>query len=93
LPCLAGGARGAEPVDLKLALASDVSRSIDDDEFALQRQGYAAAFRDPRVVASAGAFVLAVEGFDSFAEAIAEKLVLEIAQAPEPSRAMFAAGR
>lgn len=40
----------AEEVDLKLVLAADVSRSIDDREFALQRQGYAQAFRDPRVM-------------------------------------------
>ena len=40
----------AETVDLQLVLAADVSRSIDDDEFKLQRQGYANAFRDPRVL-------------------------------------------
>jgi hypothetical protein len=40
----------AEEVDLKLVLASDVSRSVDDREFELQRKGYAAAFRDPRVM-------------------------------------------
>lgn len=40
----------AEEVDLKLVLAADVSRSVDDREFKLQREGYAAAFRDPRVM-------------------------------------------
>jgi Protein of unknown function (DUF1194) len=40
----------AETVDLQLVLAADVSRSVDDDEFQLQRQGYAAAFQDPRVL-------------------------------------------
>lgn len=40
----------AESVDLALVLAADVSRSIDDDEFKLQRQGYAAAITDPRVL-------------------------------------------
>jgi hypothetical protein len=40
----------AETVDLRLVLASDVSRSIDDSEFQLQRKGYAAAFADPRVL-------------------------------------------
>lgn len=40
----------AETVDLQLVLAADVSRSVDDDEFRLQRQGYAGAFRDPRVL-------------------------------------------
>jgi hypothetical protein len=40
----------AETVDLQLVLAADVSRSVDDGEFQLQRQGYAAAFQDPRVL-------------------------------------------
>jgi hypothetical protein len=37
-------------VDLELALAVDVSGSIDDDEAVLQRAGYIAAFRHPRVL-------------------------------------------
>ena len=45
-------ARAAEPVDLALVLVSDVSRSIDDSEFDLQKQGYTAAFQDPRVLAA-----------------------------------------
>jgi hypothetical protein len=40
----------AEPVDLELVLAADGSGSIDDAELALQREGYAAALRNPRVV-------------------------------------------
>jgi hypothetical protein len=40
----------AETIDLALVLAADVSRSIDDDEFKLQRQGYAAAITNPRVL-------------------------------------------
>src|SRR5260370_7128801 len=40
----------AEKVDVALVLAADVSRSIDDDEFKLQRQGYAAAVTNPRVL-------------------------------------------
>ncbi len=39
-----------EVVDLALVLAVDVSGSIDPREFALQREGYTAAFRDPRVI-------------------------------------------
>lgn len=38
--------------DLLLVLAADGSGSIDEDEFKLQREGYAAAIRDPRVVAA-----------------------------------------
>jgi hypothetical protein len=40
----------AETVDLQLVLAADVSRSVDDGEFQLQRHGYATAFQDPRVL-------------------------------------------
>ena len=42
----AAGAGG----DLEVILAADVSRSIDDGEFELQRKGYAAALTDPRVL-------------------------------------------
>src|SRR5258705_1269491 len=40
----------AEEVDLLLVLSSDVSRSIDNLKFKLQRDGYAAAIINPRVV-------------------------------------------
>lgn len=40
----------AAPVDLELVLAVDCSGSIDDDEFALQIKGYAAAFSHPSVI-------------------------------------------
>jgi hypothetical protein len=43
-------ARAETRPDIALVLAVDVSLSIDSEEFALQRAGYAAAFRDPRVV-------------------------------------------
>ena len=55
LACLIGavaspvGAR-AETVDLLLVLAADVSRSVDEEEFNLQRKGYAQAMTDPRVL-------------------------------------------
>jgi hypothetical protein len=42
--------RAAEPVDLLLVLAADVSRSISQEKFELQRQGYAAAIAEPRVL-------------------------------------------
>ena len=42
----------AEEVDVALALVSDVSRSIDDAEFAMQKQGYRDAFTNPRVIAA-----------------------------------------
>lgn len=43
-------ARAAETVDLLLVLASDVSRSVDSPKFQLQRDGYAAAITDKRVL-------------------------------------------
>jgi len=46
----APAARADEKVDLLLVLAADVSRSVDDREFKLQREGFAAALVDPRVV-------------------------------------------
>jgi len=49
---LAAPARAADSVDVALVLVADVSRSIDDSEFQLQKQGYAAAFTDPKVLAA-----------------------------------------
>ncbi|MCU0888825.1 MAG: DUF1194 domain-containing protein [Rubritepida sp.] len=43
-------ARALEPVDVELVLAVDVSRSVDAEEMDMQLKGYAAAFRDPRMV-------------------------------------------
>jgi Protein of unknown function (DUF1194) len=43
-------ARAAETVDLLLVLAADVSRSVDAQKFQLQREGYAAAVANPRVL-------------------------------------------
>src|SRR5689334_7687114 len=37
-------------VDLALVLAVDSSGSVDDDRFELQKQGYAKAFLDPKVL-------------------------------------------
>src|SRR5215471_5622340 len=43
-------ARAAERVDLLLALAMDVSRSMSQPKFQLQREGYAAAITNPQVL-------------------------------------------
>lgn len=43
-------ARAAEPVDLLLVLAADVSRSVTEPKFRLQREGAAAAISDPQVL-------------------------------------------
>jgi hypothetical protein len=46
----AGQTRGTNHVDVLLVLAADVSRSIDEQKFELQRKGYAAALSDARVL-------------------------------------------
>ena len=43
-------AAAAEDVDLALVLVTDVSRSIDDSAFALEKQGYGTAFTNPAVI-------------------------------------------
>ncbi len=64
LPLLLAGmvvqaaARADTPVDLELALAVDVSLSIDADEARLQRQGYVEAFRDRYVIGAIRSGVL-----------------------------------
>jgi hypothetical protein len=50
LMAAAPAARAAEPADLLLVFAADVSRSVDEAKFQLQREGYAAAIADPRVL-------------------------------------------
>jgi len=47
---LPASALAGNDVDLLLILAADVSRSIDAAKFQLQRDGYAAAISDPRVL-------------------------------------------
>ncbi|KAB2911421.1 MAG: DUF1194 domain-containing protein [Hyphomicrobiaceae bacterium] len=49
--CMLGrDARADDKVDLLLVLAADISRSVDERKFRLQRNGYAAAIADPRVI-------------------------------------------
>jgi Protein of unknown function (DUF1194) len=48
--CVPRQARAVELTDLLLVLSADVSRSVDDEKFKLQRDGYAAALSDARVV-------------------------------------------
>ena len=45
-------AQGGQTVDLELALLVDVSSSVNDEEYRLQTDGLAAAFRDPGVRAA-----------------------------------------
>lgn len=50
MPAVLWPAFAAEDVDLLLVLAADVSRSVDQPKFQLQREGYAAAISNPRVL-------------------------------------------
>lgn len=45
----------ARALEMALVLLSDVSNSMDDDEYAMVKDGYRAAFSDPEVVAAIGA--------------------------------------
>jgi hypothetical protein len=46
----AGGASAPVAVDAAIVLAADVSRSIDDEEFALERRGYGDALRSQQLL-------------------------------------------
>ena len=66
----APAARAAENVDLALVLVTDVSRSIDDSEFKLEKDGYATAFTSKEVIeairgGSIGAIAVAYVEFAS----------------------------
>jgi hypothetical protein len=50
LAALPRPSRAEEPVDTLLVLAVDISRSVDEDEARLQREGYRNGVSDPRVV-------------------------------------------
>ena len=50
LPGIWRTARADELVDVTLVLSADVSRSLDDEKFRLQREGYAAAITDPIIL-------------------------------------------
>jgi hypothetical protein len=45
-----GASDGSESVDAAVVLAADVSRSIDDGEFVLERQGYADAIQSQKLL-------------------------------------------
>jgi len=69
----------AEAVDLLLVLAADVSRSVDSGKFQLQRNGYAAAITDTRVldVIRSGPNGRIAVSFVEWSGAGAQKLVVD----------------
>jgi len=72
-------ARPAERVDLLLVLASDVSRSVDYAKFQLQREGYAAAITDDRVLNAirSGPLQRIAVAFVEWSGAAAQKVVID----------------
>ncbi len=76
---MAPKAHAAEQVDLLLVLAADVSRSVDQPKFQLQREGYAAAISDPRVLEAitSGAKKRIAICFVEWSGATAQKLVID----------------
>jgi hypothetical protein len=89
------------PVDLELVLAVDVSRSIDADEFELQRQGYARAIVNPTVLSaiqtgSIGAIAVAYvewSGADQQRTVVDWALIHDPASAQDFAAAILAAPR
>jgi Protein of unknown function (DUF1194) len=81
LAVLAGSpaARATEEVDLLLVLSSDVSRSIDAPKFKLQRDGYAAAIVNPRVIQAirSGALGKIAVSFVEWSGVGAQKIVID----------------
>jgi hypothetical protein len=72
-------ARAAEEVDLLLVLSSDVSRSVDAQKFKLQRDGYASAIINPRVIQAirSGAFGKIGISFVEWSGVGAQKIVID----------------
>ncbi len=89
-------ARAAEePVDVLLVLAVDVSRSVDEDEARLQREGYRNAVSDPMVVeAIRGGMIGAVAiAYVEWAGAEYQRLVLPWTRISTPADAFAWATR
>ncbi len=72
-------ARAADDVDLLLVLSSDVSRSIDAQKFKLQRDGYAAAIVNPRVIQAirSGALGRIAVSFVEWSGVGAQKIIID----------------
>jgi hypothetical protein len=85
-------ARAAEAVDLLLVLASDVSRSVDEPKFQLQRSGYATALTNPRVLEAikSGANGRIAVIFVEWSGALSQKVVIDWTTiSDEPSARQF----
>ena len=78
VPFTAPARASGEPVDVVLVLAVDVSRSVDEDEARLQREGYRNAVSDPAVVEAIRGGMIGAVGlaYVEWAGAEYQKLVL-----------------
>ena len=79
LCALIAPAFAADDVDLALVLVTDVSRSIDDSEFALEKDGYSAAFTSDQVISAikSGALGSIAVAYVEFASGFEVKTVLD----------------
>ena len=79
----------AEDVDLALVLVTDVSRSIDDTEFELEKAGYAAAFGNAQVITaiSHGAIGAIAVAYLEFAGNYEVRTVLDFTVIRDPASA------
>ena len=79
LLCVTPLSARAETVDVQLVLAADVSLSVDDMEFLVQRHGYAAALQDPNVLKAirAGRHGAIAVCFVEFASESQQKVVVD----------------
>lgn len=89
------------PVDVALVLVSDVSLSITESEYALEKQGYATAIASPEVVSAIrhgaiGAIALSYVEFagpDQVATVVGWQLIRDAASARQFAAALLAAPR
>jgi len=84
-----------EPVDVLLVLAVDVSRSVDEDEARLQREGYRNAVSDPLVVEAIRGGMIGAIGvaYVEWAGAEYQRLVLPWTRIASPADAFTWASR
>src|SRR4029077_13058940 len=84
-----------DQVDLLLVLAVDISRSVDDKKFRLQRDGYATAIVDPRVVRAmqAGGFCRIAICYMEWASDQDQKVIVEWTRIGSPGEAKDVAER
>ncbi|MFD2264134.1 DUF1194 domain-containing protein [Lacibacterium aquatile] len=85
----------ARVVDLLLVLAVDISRSVDSEEFQLQRQGYAQALTHPEILAAiqSGSIGAIAISYIEWSGADQQVLILDWTVIENEESARMAAGR